>query len=284
MSEKLWGLLPICSRPDVFFEFRRHSENLAAPDSLFLCAMAIGRYGDEQMSVDDADATLQRLADEVRLRTKSRQPRALLANLHCVLFDEDEGGFTGNTEDYYALENNSLPVVLKTRRGLPVALSLIYKEVARRVGIRVNGINTPGHFLVSVDIGEGKMLVDCFSHGREVSEEEVLDRVHAIFGDEVENSPSLFAPATPRLWLTRMLQNLLNTYGSKGMYAEVAGTLELEAILWPSEVRLKRDLALVLARVGLSEPAAKLLASYLSECPDDRQKKDLEQLLRVLEG
>jgi len=126
------------------------------------------------------------------------------------------------------------------------------------------------------------MLVDPFAKGRVINQQEAHDRLRQIFGDEVEWSEELLRPASNRLWLTRMLQNLLNTYGSKGQYREVAAMLEMEMLLWPGEARLQRDLALVLARCGLSAPARVWLDKYLKTNPDDPQKRDLKQLLEVL--
>ncbi len=88
-------------------------------------------------------------------RVSSGNPKALIARLHQVLFDER--GFTGNADDYYAPENSYLPCVLESRRGIPVTLSLIYKSVAQRVGLSARGINTPAHFL---GVGGSQRLVD----------------------------------------------------------------------------------------------------------------------------
>jgi regulator of sirC expression with transglutaminase-like and TPR domain len=126
------------------------------------------------------------------------------------------------------------------------------------------------------------MMVDPFAAGRIVNRDEAHLRLQQIFGDEIEWSDDLLRPASNRLWLTRMLQNLLNTYGSKGQYRDVAAMLEMEMILWPNEARLQRDLALVLARCGMAQPARLWLDRYLKTNPDDPQKRDLKQLLEVL--
>jgi hypothetical protein len=74
----------------------------------------------------------------------------------------------------------------------------------------------------------------------------------------------------------------LRTFGAAGHYADVAAVLEMEMILWPAQDHLQRDLALVLARIGLSKPASVWLDNYLKNNPDDPQKPDLQQLLEVL--
>jgi regulator of sirC expression with transglutaminase-like and TPR domain len=79
-----------------------------------------------------------------------------------------------------------------------------------------------------------------------------------------------------------MLQNLLNIFGSGGHYSDVAAMLEMEILLWPEQPRLQRDLALVLARIGMAQSASVWLNRYLESNPDDPQSNDLRQLLDVL--
>jgi regulator of sirC expression with transglutaminase-like and TPR domain len=92
----------------------------------------------------------------------------------------------------------------------------------------------------------------------------------------------MLRPATNRHWLTRILQNLLHIFGSKRQYTEVAAILEMEMLLWPNQGHLQRDLALVLARIGLARPASVWLNAYLRSNPDDPQRTDLKQWLDVL--
>ena len=89
-------------------------------------------------------------------------------------------------------------------------------------------------------------------------------------------------PPANRHWLTRMLQNLLNIFGSRRPVHDVAAMLEMEILLWPEQSRLQRDLALVLARIGLAATRRRWLNRYLQSNPDDPQCDDLKQLLEVL--
>jgi len=120
-------------------------------------------------ALDDVDP--QRVEDRLRtysLRVKERSPSqsiiALQANLHEMLFDEE--GFAGNLERYYSALNSYLPVVLDTRYGLPITLSLIYKVVGQWAGLCVEGINAPGHFMVRVRCDRSWMIVDPFFGGQ----------------------------------------------------------------------------------------------------------------------
>ena len=272
--------MPVSCVPQAFQLLTAHVNSIDAPDALLGGAVAVSMHAVRDVNLADVDARLQKIADQIRGRVRGRQPQAVLAHMHDVLFDEL--GFAGNTEDYYNVENNFVPSVLQSRRGLPITLCLIYKNIATRLGIRAYGVNLPGHFLVGVEADGEMMLIDPFARGRSISPDEAHDRLRQIFGDEVEWSEEMMQPASTRLWLTRMLQNLLNSYGAKEQYLDVAAMLEMEMLLWPEETRLQRDLALVLARCGLSEPARVWLDLYLRTNPDDPQHRDLRQLLAVL--
>jgi regulator of sirC expression with transglutaminase-like and TPR domain len=274
------NLKPLCCSPDAFNLLARQLPVINSSDALLNCAVAISLHQMEGVKIHSIDRQLQGYADRVRSRVKGSQPQALLAHLHDVLFDEE--GFCGNTEDYYNPFNSYLPAVLEMKKGLPITLSLLYKIVAERLGLRVWGVGLPGHFLVGLDTDGVIMLVDSFAGGRTLTPDEAHDRMIEQFGPELEWTDELLRPASNRHWITRMLQNLLNLFGTSNHYADVAAVLEMEMLLWPREQHLQRDLALVLARCGLSQPASVWLDRYLKSNPDDPQKTELRQLLDVL--
>lgn len=272
--------LPLCCSSRGFDLLKRQLPSLNSTDALLHGAVAIAMHEIDGVDPGAIDAQLQSYVDRVRSRVRGRQPQAILAHLHDVLFEEE--GFRGNTEDYYSAHNSYLPTVMQTKRGLPITLSLIYKIVAERLGLRAHGIGLPGHFLVGVDADGGRLLVDAFAGGRTLSTDEAHQRMQEMFGPEVDWSEDLLCPASNRHWLTRMLQNLLNVFGSAGHYNDVAAVLEMEMLLWPEQNHLQRDLGLVLARCGLAQPASMWLDRYLQGNPDDPQKPQLTELLQVL--
>jgi len=272
--------LPICCSPDAFRLLSNQLSSINSGDALLQGSVAISLHQLKSSSLPKVDQTLQGYADKIRGRVRGSQPQALLAHMHQYLFEDL--GFAGNTLDYYNTANSYLPAVLETKLGLPISLSLIYKAVAERLGFRTWGVGLPGHFLCGIELEGSRMLVDPFAAGRILTPDEARDRMREIFGEEAEWSEDLLKPASNRHWLTRILQNLLNIFGSSGAYADVAAMLEMEILLWPDQLRLQRDLALVLARLGMTEPASMWLNSYLKSNPDDPQCGDLKQLLEVL--
>jgi regulator of sirC expression with transglutaminase-like and TPR domain len=159
--------------------------------------------------------------------------------LHDVLFDV--AGFAGNVDDYYNPANSYLPEVLRTRRGLPITLALIYKCVAEGVGLAARGINTPGHFLVAVQSPEAVggarvasrpwMYVDPFYGGGVLDPQEVWRRVAEATGRDEPPSPHWLAPATHRQWLARMLNNLQAVFAHTGRERDLYAMQELQDLL-----------------------------------------------------
>jgi regulator of sirC expression with transglutaminase-like and TPR domain len=271
---------PLCCDASAFralFDARRRIDTL---DGLIDGAIAIARHGDPTLDADAARETLDEIADDIRSSVRGSQPQALVAHLHDRLFVAH--GFVGNTLNYHDPANSYLPAVVETGRGLPITLSLIYKIVGEKAGLKVRGLGLPGHFCAGVELDGKVMIVDAFYGGRVLNHREAQDRIRDTYGPNVEWSEQLLEPVTHRHWLTRMMQNLLHTFGAQDKMRDVAAMLEMELLLWPEQTHLQRDLALVLARTGHVGQASMWLTKYLSANPEDPQREDLEQLLEVL--
>lgn len=212
-------------RPHAYRVFAEQAARLGEPDALWRCAVAISMHELEGVDFAAIDARLQSLADRIDERVCSGQHRALIAHAHDVLFREE--GFHGNLDDYYSPYNSYLPAVLETRRGLPITLCLVYKCVVERLGLRVWGVNAPGHFLAGVEIDGEPMLVDPFHGGRPLSREEAFALIEETTGARVPRSAALLEPATTRDWLVRILRNLQDAFLREDRAADAAAMHEL---------------------------------------------------------
>jgi len=153
------------------------------------------------------ETQIQEWAEEILRRVRNPDLRAVLAHGHALLFDEL--AFAGATDDYHNPHNSYLPIVVEQRRGIPITLSLVYREVMRRCGLEVRGVNTPGHFLCAVrDEGGRWQWIDAFAQGRMLSDADVAARVAEMAGMVVMPGDHLAPTATPTQWLRRMLRNL----------------------------------------------------------------------------
>lgn len=158
-------------------------------------------------------------------------------------------GFRGNAEDYYDPRNSFLGQVLERRLGIPISLSVLFLEVARRVGVLAQGVNFPGHFLVRIADDDSWRFLDPFAAGRLLStvDLEVLLRQSA--GPTAALEPSLLSAASKRQIVSRMLVNLAGIYGKQGDLPRSLSVLERLAILDPDNGRLVRELEALRERV-----------------------------------
>jgi regulator of sirC expression with transglutaminase-like and TPR domain len=229
--------MPAYCRPAAYEMFARELPALETTRALFRAAFAIALHERPDADIERAEAMIAELADTVRHRVRSSSPQARIAHVHDVLFDV--AGFRGNVADYYNPANSYLPDVLETHRGLPITLVLIYKCVAEGVGLAVQGINAPGHFLAAVKCpepsatgeGGGWMFVDPFYRGELLDRRDVCRRIAETTGREVSEWPEFLLPATHRQWLIRMLHNLQAIFAQAGRERDLYAMQELQELL-----------------------------------------------------
>ncbi len=209
--------------------FRAQVKDLDAPGALLRAAVAVSMHELADADPASAEQRIEEYARKVRDRVKTGEPRAYLAHLHAVLFDEE--GFRGDEASYYDPQNSYLPVVLERKRGLPIVLTLLYKEVGERVGLAIEGVNAPGHFLAAVETDGHRMLVDPFGAGRVLTRDEAFARIARVSGRTLPADDGLLRPASPRQWLARMIENLLHVFSQRDRDRDVAAMIELRDLL-----------------------------------------------------
>jgi len=158
-------------------------------------------------------------------------------------------GYTGNTDDYYDPKNSFLAEVIDRRTGIPISLSVLYLEVARRVGVLAQGVNFPGHFLVRVAIEDAWLFLDPYTQGRVLTPADLETLLRKTTTPNAVLEPSVIAAASKRQIVARMLVNLAGIYGRNGDLPRSLDVLERLAVLEPQNPRIARDLAQLRERV-----------------------------------
>ncbi len=226
---------------------------------------------------------LEQLAERVRDRLSDETaPLVLLQELSRVLFQEE--GFRGNAEDYYDPRNSFLNDVLDRRLGIPITLSVVYLEVGWRLGLPLEGVNFPGHFLVRYEGEALRILVDPFQGGElrfEGDAQALLDRV---YGGSVPLQAEYLRPAGRKDILGRILANLKGIYLNAHDDVRALAAVERLQLLRPTEPEEIRDRGMILARLGRAAEARTELQHYLERTPRAADARRIRMLLEQLRG
>lgn len=216
-------------QPEALALFQAQLPQLSTTEALLRAAIAVSLHALDDVDPARVEQRLRILSLRVSERSPSNRDAAVLANMHAVLFEEE--GFLGNLERYYNALNSYLPAVLDTRQGLPIILSLIYKVVGEWAGLRIEGINAPGHFMVRVHCDNAWMIVDPFFGGQVLSRKEAFDRIDRVAGRRLPRTNQMLARATHEQWLVRILGNLRHLFSTEGRVEDLAAMTELLSAL-----------------------------------------------------
>lgn len=248
---------------------------LVADDASFSvleAAVAVAQDEWPDLDVQGVLAEVDELAQKLRRRIPAdAAPLQRLRLLNQYFFHEL--GFAGNVNDYYDRRNSSVPEVLKTRRGIPITLALVYVEIATQLGLQASGVSFPGHFLVKLHLPRGEVVIDPFT-GRSLGREDLEERLapyrrrQGLSSDD-EAPLGLFLQAAPaRDVIARLLRNLKEIHRSAGDWVRLAAVSQRLVILLPDEWAEHRDHALALARLGRLAEATETMVAYLEHRPD----------------
>ncbi|MDN5782721.1 MAG: hypothetical protein L0H23_12010, partial [Luteimonas sp.] len=127
----------------------------------------------------------------------------------------EELGYAGDHDQYYDPRNSYLNEVFERRRGNPISLAMVQMEVARRLGVPLDGVSFPGHFLVRLPVDDGVLVMDPFNRGRPLDVDELRRRARPHLGGDAPDDDALsqiLNPASHRAILMRVLRNLHGVY------------------------------------------------------------------------
>ncbi|MFD7567942.1 transglutaminase-like domain-containing protein [Streptomyces tendae] len=248
---------------------RRFAEEARSerPDLATLCLL-VGAEADgtlDEAGLDAAQVELDRLAGQLPFRPGT--PRAWAVALRDLL--GERYGFHGVAADYQRLESSLLHEVLRRRRGLPILLSVVWLEVARRAGAPVYGVALPGHFVVGLGTESGpgsgaleeRVLVDPFDGGRVLSGPDAEVLVAGATGAELR--ASMLEPAAPLDVVSRVLNNI-RAWAARRPEQSAVGLWAIDlALLLPAHAaRLRYERARLLVQRGEFAAGAGELEAY----------------------
>lgn len=250
-------------------------------------AFVIAAESDPAVDVEREMRTLGQWSAEFRGRLKPDWNNLQkLARLRAFVYEDLK--FRGDQRDYYSPSNSLLHEVMKRRLGIPLTLSIVFLELGWRAGMPLEGVGFPGHFLVRLSGEPGDLLLDPYTDGRSVHEDECRRMLLEASGGKLEYDRALTASVGKRSMIVRLLHNLKAAYLRANDDGQALTAVERLLLLHPGDADETRDEGLLLFRLHKYGRALDALQSYLAlraAAPDRPSiESHVTALRRILAG
>jgi regulator of sirC expression with transglutaminase-like and TPR domain len=263
---------------------QKFREIAALEESVFpldRAALAIGLEEYPELKIDEYLKKIDSLAARVEVLVgEDRSVSAVLEGLKEVLFVQE--ALKPNQEDYYDPRNSFINDVLDRKVGIPISLSVIFMEVARRLDFPVYGVGFPGHFLVKVHENQRELLIDVFNRAKIITEKDCQELLDQIYGGSVAIQPSFLQSMSKKSIISRMLFNLKAIFYQREDYYKALTMVERILMLNPGTPSEIRDRGLLYMQTSLFAKALADLNYYLQAAPSPDDASYIEGHIQTL--
>lgn len=226
---------------------------------------------------------LDEMAAEVLERLPERRyPLRVVKTINHYLFEDL--GFVGNRDHYYDPNNSFLNQVIERRTGIPITLSVVYLEIAKRIDFPMVGIGMPGHFLIRPDFDDVGIFIDVFNQGEILFSEDCEAKLSEVYGQDIKLKPQFLNPVNSRQILVRMLINLKAIYMNTREILKVVSVIERILLLFPEADHERRDRGILYYQLERWIEARQDLEIYLEKQPQAQDAIIIRQLLDRING
>ena len=263
-------------------DLRAFAELLAREDAHIDLAQACLMIAEDAYPALDVERYLgeiERMAIRLRARIgqgpgAAHSPEEQLIVLNRFLFEEL--GFSGNTDSYYDPRNSYLNEVIDRRTGIPITLAVLYMALGRRIGLPLDGVSFPGHFLVRLRLRRGMLILDAFEGGAPLSEDDLRQRLQRVIPKGVADKvpvaelplEQFLEPASTRQILARVLRNLKGIYREADEPQRLLEILNRMLVVAPDASAELRDRGIVYQRLECYRAALQDLSGYVEREPE----------------
>ncbi len=263
------------------YEFEWMVRQPEAEIDLAVAALLVAREEYPSLEMGGYIRRLDEMAAEARdLIGAERHPLTVAAGLSRYLFAES--GFSGAEDEYFDPRASYLNDVLDRRKGIPLSLSIVYMEVARRAGFEVLGVGLPGHFIVKHPHPADEIFVDPFNGGAVLTPQDCAARVEQIYNGAMVFQPFMLGAVTKRQILSRAIHNLKTIYVAGRRHEKALAMVELLLILAPWDLDEIRDRGMLRYHLGDLAGAVADLESYLEYSREAEDVETVRRNVRVL--
>ena len=266
---------------DPYKEFRQAVDRAETDIDLGKAALTIATSDYPDLDINAYLSRIDALATAVaaRLGAEADVYRSIAA-LNFVLFQEQ--AFRGNREHYFDPRNSFLNEVLDRKTGIPISLSILYIEVAHRIGLSLQGVGFPGHFLVKYPADNEEIVVDPFNRGEILSQQNLETMLYRLYGGKIVYEPHLLEAISKKQILRRMLNNLKIIYLRQNDFIKGLSIVDRLMVLDPVSGEDIRDRGLIYLQLECFKQALEDLESYLRLAPHAEDAPAIRQQVTVL--
>jgi regulator of sirC expression with transglutaminase-like and TPR domain len=246
-------------------------------------ALALASFDRPRVALARYSRHLKAIATDVGRRASTGPDLAARANaLNEIILLKH--GYSGDELTYDDLQNANLMRVIDRRKGLPVALGILYLGAARAQNWEAVGLGFPGHFLIRLSDGGGRLILDPFHGGRILDAVALRELLKAIAGQEIELSPDHYAPVADREVLLRLQNNLKSRLIQAQRYEEAVRVIETMRMLAPNLAELAREAGLLQAQLGNMRAAVRSIEEFIARAPDSTARHEAAIVLQQLKS
>jgi regulator of sirC expression with transglutaminase-like and TPR domain len=269
---------------DPYEEFRSAVERPEHLLDLGRAALAIARSEYPQLEIRAYLDRLDALAEEVtkHLSGDESDLHHSIAALNYIFFQKH--GYRGNRDAYFDAKNSFLNEVIDRRTGIPISLSVVYMEVAQRIGLPLLGVGFPGHFLVKYLDDQREIVIDPFNDGAIKTTDGLRQLLAGLYRSRVTWSPRLLDPVTKRQIIRRMLNNLKFIYLKQRDWVKALAALDRMMIAEPNLPEDLRDRGAVYHTLEYFPQAKADWENYLRLAPDAPDGDAVREQLAGMSG
>jgi len=229
------------------------------------------------LSISNYLQKLETMGNELRNSVSDvKNPTYLISVLNEYMFKTL--GFSGNQDDYYNPKNNFLNVVIDTKSGIPITLSIIYAEIGKYIGLDLRLVSFPSHFLVK---HSEEFILDPYGGGRLLTVDDLQEILDQNFGASVQFSPEFLNEAELEKILTRIVRNLKNSYTQSFNYDVAMHCTNMVLGIDPNSPEEIRDKGILESRLLHYDTALKFLNKYLDLAPE---AEDVDFILGLIQS
>ena len=260
-------------------------QEISQPDEqidLALSALYIAQEEYPNLDVVKYLNTLDAMALAVKERLPvENYPLKIIQTINSYLYDDLK--FGGNAKEYYDPRNSFLNDVIERQLGIPITLSLVYLEIAKRIDFPMIGVGMPGHFLIRPQVAEMEIFVDPFNRGEVLFPDDCQERIRQVYGQPVTMQPEFLATISNRQFLARMLSNLKLIYLNSQELEKALAAIERILLMFPAAVVEMRDRGLIYYQIGRWVAAVEDFKTYLQQVPNAQDAPVIRRLLNQLD-